>query len=118
MRARITALACSEAPDRPASWTLRLLADRAIELGIVATISHRDQEDTEKNDLKPHLKKQWCIGRITGEYLARMEEVLRLYNLPYDEKRPVVCFDELPVQLIDDLIEPMPMKTGKPKRID
>src|ERR1044071_7550201 len=40
MRARITALACSEAPDGHASWTLRLLADRAIELGIVATISH------------------------------------------------------------------------------
>jgi hypothetical protein len=47
-----------------------------------------------------------------------MEEVLRLYNLPYDEKRPVICFDELPVQLIGDLIEPLPMKTGKPKRID
>ena len=47
-----------------------------------------------------------------------MEEVLRLYNLPDDEKRPVICFDELPVQLIGDLIEPLPMKTGKPKRID
>ena len=47
-----------------------------------------------------------------------MEEVLRLYHLPYDEKRPVVCFDELPVQLIGDLIEPLEMKTGKPRRID
>ena len=47
-----------------------------------------------------------------------MEEVLRLYNLPYDEKRPVVCFDELPVQLIGDLIEPLEMKTGKPTRFD
>ena len=40
MRARITALACSAAPDGHASWTLRLLADRAVELGIVSTISH------------------------------------------------------------------------------
>jgi len=47
-----------------------------------------------------------------------MESVLRLYNLPYDEKRPVICFDELPVQLIDDLIEPLEMKTGKPRRVD
>jgi hypothetical protein len=47
-----------------------------------------------------------------------MEEVLRLYDLPYDEKRPVVCFDELPVQLLGDLIEPLEMKTGKPTRID
>lgn len=40
MRARITALACSDAPDGHAGWTLRLLADRAVELGIVSTISH------------------------------------------------------------------------------
>lgn len=47
-----------------------------------------------------------------------MEEILGLYNLPYDEKRPVICFDELPVQLIGDLVEPLEMKTGKPTRID
>jgi len=47
-----------------------------------------------------------------------MEEVLRLYSLPYDKKRPVICFDELPVQLIGDLVEPLQMKTGKPTRID
>lgn len=40
MRAQITALACSRAPEGHASWTLRLLADRAVELGIVSTISH------------------------------------------------------------------------------
>jgi transposase len=40
MRAQITALACSDAPDGHANWTLRLLADRAVELGIVSAISH------------------------------------------------------------------------------
>lgn len=39
-RAKITALACSEAPDGHARWTLRLLADRSIRLGFVETISH------------------------------------------------------------------------------
>ena len=39
-RAKITALACSEAPTGYAQWSLRLLADRAIELGIVEEISH------------------------------------------------------------------------------
>lgn len=47
-----------------------------------------------------------------------MEEVLRLYSLPYDEKRPVVCFDELPVQLLGDVVEPLEMKPGKPTRFD
>jgi transposase len=40
MRAQITALACSDAPDGHGGWALRLLAERAVELGIVSTISH------------------------------------------------------------------------------
>lgn len=40
MRAQITALACSRAPDGHAGWTLRLLADKAVELGFVSSISH------------------------------------------------------------------------------
>ena len=39
-RAKITALACSEAPARHARWTLRMLADRSVKLGFVETISH------------------------------------------------------------------------------
>jgi putative transposase len=39
-RAKITALACSEAPQGHARWTLRLLADRAVQLGFVDSISH------------------------------------------------------------------------------
>lgn len=64
------------------------------------------------------MKKQWCIGHITGEYLARMEDVLYLYNLPLDEKRPVVCFDELPVQLLGEVVLPLPMQAGQSTRFD
>ncbi len=39
-RAKITALACSSAPDGHARWTLRLLADTAVELGFCDRISH------------------------------------------------------------------------------
>ena len=39
-RARITALACSDAPEGHARWTLRLLADKSVELGFVDSISH------------------------------------------------------------------------------
>jgi transposase len=39
-RAKLTALACSEAPEGHARWTLRLLADRAVGLGFVDSISH------------------------------------------------------------------------------
>jgi len=39
-RAKLTALACSDVPPGYARWTLRLLADKAVELGFVETISH------------------------------------------------------------------------------
>lgn len=39
-RARITALACSDAPEGHVRWTLRLLADKAVELGFCDSVSH------------------------------------------------------------------------------
>ena len=47
-----------------------------------------------------------------------MEDLLHLYRLPYDAKRPVVCFDELPVQLLGDVVEPLLMKADQPARFD
>jgi hypothetical protein len=47
-----------------------------------------------------------------------MEDVLDLYAEPFDPKRPWVCFDERPCQLVGDVLAPLPMKPGKPKRID
>lgn len=47
-----------------------------------------------------------------------MEDVLHLYSLAYDEKRPVICFDELPVQLLGEVVAPLPMKSGQPQRYD
>jgi len=47
-----------------------------------------------------------------------MEDVLYLYNLPFDEKRPLVCFDELPVQLLGEVAAPLPMKKGQSARFD
>ncbi len=68
--------------------------------------------------MKPHLKKMWCIGRITGEYLARMEDVLSLYHLPADENRPVICLDELPYQMLGEKAAPLPIKSGALKKFD
>ena len=55
---------------------------------------------------------------MTGEYLARMEDVLHLYNLPLNDRRPVVCFDELPVQLLGEVVAPLPMREGRSLRFD
>jgi hypothetical protein len=47
-----------------------------------------------------------------------MEDSLDLYEQPYDPLPPVVCFDERPCQLLGDVLAPIPMKRGKPKRAD
>lgn len=47
-----------------------------------------------------------------------MENILHLYHLPFDEKRPVICFDELPVQLLGEVAVPLEMRAGQPKRVD
>jgi hypothetical protein len=47
-----------------------------------------------------------------------MEDILDLYEEPYDPKRPVIGMDERPCQLIGDVVAPIPMKPGKPKKED
>jgi transposase len=45
-----------------------------------------------------------------------MEDVLYQYSLPYDPEYPLVCFDERPCFLIGDVLTPIPMEAGQPKR--
>jgi hypothetical protein len=73
----------------------------------------------EKSELRPHLKKQWCIPPAkNAEFVAAMEDVLDVYHRPYDERRPLVCLDEASRQLIGETIQPIPAAPGRPARID
>ena len=58
------------------------------------------------------------MGKLTTLFLWRMEQILDLYEQPYNPKRPQICFDERPCQLIDDVLTPLPMASGKIKRQD
>jgi transposase len=64
------------------------------------------------------LKKQWCIPEVGAEFVWRMEDVLDLYEEPYDPNEPVVCFDELPYQMVAQTRTPIPAKPGRPARYD
>ncbi len=55
---------------------------------------------------------------MSSEFVWHMEDVLDLYAEPYDPKRPQICFDEKPYQLIGDVYHPLPVKPGKPLRYD
>ena len=56
--------------------------------------------------------------RKSAPFVWRMERVLDLYEEPYDPKKPVVCFDERPCQLIGDVRDPLPTKPGSIERFD
>jgi len=47
-----------------------------------------------------------------------MEDVLAVYHRPYDERLPLVCIDELPVQLVGETRVPLPPRPGRPARHD
>ncbi|MCI1749127.1 MAG: IS630 family transposase [Acidipropionibacterium sp.] len=56
--------------------------------------------------------------KASGEFVARMEDILDVYTTPYDPKRPVICMDEKPLQLLDDIRDPIPMDVGRVRKID
>ena len=132
--AHLIALACSDAPEGHDHWTLQLLADRMVELGVVESLSY----ETVRLKLKKRpqapvsstgrlwRKQQWCIPKVGGEFVAAMEDVLGpvsrtgqvLYAEAYDPSRPVVCFDETSTQLLADVRQPLPVQPGRRRRQD
>ena len=118
--AHLIALACSQPPDGCVRWTLRLLASQQVELGYVETVSHETVRKTLlANELKPWIKKQWCIStQPDAEFVYHMEDVLSVYTCPYDPRYPQICMDEINTQLLAETREPLPMEPGKPKRED
>ena len=50
--------------------------------------------------------------------MARMEDILDVYALPYDPAIPLICMDEQPCQLLDDVVKPIAMKPGQPRKED
>lgn len=69
-------------------------------------------------DLKPWRRKMWCIPQVDADYVARMEDVLDLYAEAPDPLRPVVCFDESPIQIIGEVRRPIAPVPGKIERYD
>jgi len=60
----------------------------------------------------------WCVADLTDEYLTKMEDVLEVYERPHNLAEPVVCLDEKPVSLHDDVRPARPMAPGKLRRPD
>ena len=117
--ALLVATACSKPPAGRARWTLELLAGELVKLTGHESLSRETvRRRLVENDLKPWRKDMWCIPAVDAEYVARMEDVLDLYAEAPDHRRPVVCFDESPTQLIGEVREPIAAKLGQMERFD
>jgi len=117
--ATLVALACSKPPAGRAKWTLQLLADRLVALTDLDEVSSETiRRRLNENELKPWQKRMWCIPEFDADYVANMEDVLDLYHEPPDAKRPLVCFDETPEQLIGETRVPIPASPSQTERVD
>ena len=78
--ALLVATACASPPAGRARWTLELLADAVVKLTEHESLSGETvRRRLAENGLKPWRRDMWCIPRVDGEYVARMEDVLDLY---------------------------------------
>ena len=120
VEARLIALACSTPPQgyRP---LVAATAGASCRPGRGSARSgplhHRP--GVKKTKLRPHLKKCWTIPpHANAEFAARMEDVLAVYARPHDPRRPVVCMDEKPYQLLGQVRDPVPAEPGHDRKED
>jgi DDE superfamily endonuclease len=60
----------------------------------------------------------WCVAELDEEYIAKMEDVLALYEKPYRSAEPVLCLDEKPVSLHGEVRPCRPLRPGHIARLD
>ena len=119
-RSRIVAMVCTDPPKGYYRWTLDLIVEEANRRGLTDSAVSREQVRIilQEHDLKPWQEKMWCIPELTQEFIERMEDVLDVYQRPYDPENPVICIDEKPVPLLSDTRDPIAMDEGSVKKID
>ncbi|MCE8429751.1 MAG: IS630 family transposase [Candidatus Methanoperedens sp.] len=118
--AHLVALSCSKPPEGFARWSLRLLADKVVELNYIDSISHETvRRVLKKRKIKPWQRKGWVIPpNQNGSFVANMEMILDVYKRPFDPRHPVVCMDESPKQLISEIRVPIAVSPGQAARHD
>jgi hypothetical protein len=80
-----------------AHWTLGLSTKEAIRRKLAPRVGREDQTGiTGKPRPEAVTGKLWCVAKLDGEDIARMEDVLGLYEKPLSPSEPVGCIDEKP----------------------
>jgi hypothetical protein len=69
--------------------------------------------------MTPRKIQYWVIPpKENAQFAANMENVLAIYKQPYDERFPVICVDEQPVQLLEEVNIPIAATKNHARRAD
>ena len=115
--ARLIAMACGEPPEGRASWTLKLLADQLVECEIVGTISTETVRQALKKKRTEAVAEAELVHPARSErgvtlIVCAMEDVLEVYQRPYDGNEVLVCMDETSKQQVKETRVPRPAAPG------
>jgi len=112
--ALLVATACASPPEGRARWTWSFWPGRWSSLPITRVLSRETvRRRLAENGLKPWRKDMWCIPGSTASMSPAWKTLLDLYAEAPDPDRPVVCFDESPVQPIGEVRQPIPAEPGQ-----
>ncbi len=119
-KARLVALVCSSPPEGYARWSLRLLADRVVQqMKVIGSLSYETvRQVLDDKELKHWHREEWCIPKASAEFVFHMEDVPDVYKRPVDPKRPLVCFEDSPKQLVSETCQALPMTLGQLEKYD
>jgi putative transposase len=78
---RLIAMVCASPLEGRARWTVRLVAEEAVKRKLVPRVG---RETTRilllSHDLKPWREKMWVVADLDDDYIAKMEDVLDVYE--------------------------------------
>ena len=110
----IIALLCGPPPQGRKRWSIQLA------LNILNDSLPRESQISlstlwrvlDEHQLKPHKSKYWCLPEVSPYFVLRMEDVLSVYERPYDARYPVVNMDECSLQVIKEILPTLPLRPG------
>ena len=127
-RAQMLLLADEGHPDETIATMLKVgestvhrTRQKCVEQGVEFAFKERPRKGREKKldgKTEAFLVATACSDPPEGRQCCTMEDVLELYEKPYDPLNPQVCFDERPCQLISETKIPLPTEPGQPQRYD
>jgi hypothetical protein len=86
---RIIAMVCGTPPEGQAHWSVRLIAREAMKRRLTSQVGRETIRILlQSHDLKPWREKMWCLADLNEESIARMEDVLNIYEKPLQSVNP------------------------------